>query len=192
RRPVVLEDARAGLAGDALGAEQVLDRKRQTPQRGPAVAGHLLGDPGEAVQTLPSGGPVALSACQIGAEQVLFGERAGGDGGGRRGCRELEDLGGAHACGLGTRKPSSLTAGACASATSRGNEGHGSSGRRRPVSSTTCEVGGTSARSSSPILAMWSSTAESSRAIGSSSSSSSARRPRPATGRTSARSVPRA
>ena len=89
--------------------------------------------------------------------------------------------------GRGSRRRS--TAGACASATSRGRHGRGSSARSAPVTSTTCEVGGTSSRSSSPIVATWSSTAESSRAIGSISSSASSRRARRATCRTSSRAI---
>ena len=59
-------------------------------------------------------------------------------------------------CGLGTRKPPSATSGACASTTSRGRQGRGSSGRSALGTSTTCDVGGTPSRSSSPIFSMCS------------------------------------
>ena len=59
----------------------------------------------------------------------------------------------------------------------------------RPSTATTCEVGATRSRSSSLIRAMWSSTLDSSRAIGSISSSASASRASAATCSTSSRSI---
>ena len=45
RRAVVLEDLRAGLARDALGAEQVLDRDRDAGERAAVARRRLVGDP---------------------------------------------------------------------------------------------------------------------------------------------------
>src|SRR6185436_13712457 len=57
----------------------------------------------------------------------------------------------AHAPGLGTRKPPSAGSGASSRIFSRGQLSRGSSARRTFSTSTTCEVGSTSSRSSSLI-----------------------------------------
>src|SRR3712207_9485352 len=66
---------------------------------------------------------------------------------------EAEDLL-AHACGLGTSKPSLRTAGAASRISSRGQLGRGSSGRSALVIGTTCDVGGEPSRLSSPNFSM--------------------------------------
>ena len=99
----------------------------------------LLGDPREAVQPVLAGGAVGGRALAVEREQLRGGQLAGRDLAGGLGAAEREHR--AHACGLGTRKPSSVASGACASATSRGRHACGSSSRSRPVTSTTCEVG---------------------------------------------------
>ena len=140
RRQVALEDLRPRLAGYALGAEQVLHRQRHTVQssapgalRG-AVAGRRLRrsagrHPREAVQ--PRSRRRARRRGR-GRPRTAPPPRARR----RRSSppparRTADDLSVAHACGLGTEKPSSLTAGAWASATSRGSESRGSSARSR-------------------------------------------------------------
>ena len=71
----------------------------------------------------------------------------------------------------------------------RGRHSRGSSGRRAFGTSTTCDVGGTPSRSSSPIFSMCSRMFESSAEIFVTSSSLSSRRARRATCRTCSRSI---
>ena len=136
RRQVALEDPRAGLAGHALGAEQVLDRQRHAAERRPrrAVPRAPVGDPGEAVQALLAGRPVGGGAGAVGLEQLPRRERPGGD---RRRRPALADSPRTSVAlmpaGSGPGNPPSLTAGACARATSRGSDGRGSSARSAPV-----------------------------------------------------------
>ena len=68
RRPVALEDPRAGLAGDAFGTEQVLDRERHAGQRRRGRSGgrcrRLVRDPRERVE-LVGGGALAIGVEQL-------------------------------------------------------------------------------------------------------------------------------
>src|SRR5205807_2311798 len=154
-RPVALEDLRARLRGHALGAEEVLDGERDA-----LVGRRLLGDPDERVEL------VSGRALAVGLEELARAELAAPERVARLLCRQLD-----HACGLGTRKPSSVRAGAAASATSRGRQGRGSSARSALAISTTCEVGGTPSRSSSSIFSIQSRTLLSSPTMRSTSSS---------------------
>ena len=143
-RAVALEDPRAGLARDALRAEQVLDRDGDAGERSVAGLRSGVGDPGEGV-VLVGGGAGAVAVPQLGGVEVA---RADARGRGGRGQGE----GVAHAGagpGLGTRKPPWSASGALWSATSAGSEGRGSSARRAFSTAITCEVGSTSARSPS-------------------------------------------
>ncbi len=132
-RSVALEDLRARLRGDALGAEQVLDPDRDAAERATRVDGLrivLAADPGEGVEVVGQRA-VAVEAPQLAAREIA---RANALGGLRR--RQLEDL--AHpAPGLGTRKPPRAGSGALSSAFSRGSEGRGSSARRTFSTATT-------------------------------------------------------
>ncbi len=82
RRQIPLEDARARLAGHALGAEQILDRERHAAQRSGTRAvlrGRALGDPREAVQPLIARGAVGGGALAVDVEQLTRGQRPVGD-----------------------------------------------------------------------------------------------------------------
>ncbi len=120
-RPVALEDLRAGLARDALGAEEVLDGDGDAAQRGVAIdlrRGDLAGDPGERVEL------VGERALAVGRPQLAVVDRAGAHALGGLGRGQIEQV--AHAGdapGLGTRKPPCAGSGALASATSRGSDG---------------------------------------------------------------------
>ena len=163
RRAVALEDLRAGLARDALGAEQVLDadrdaaeRRRRRRRRASSSSAH----PGEGVERRRR----RALAVEVARARRRRGRpplpRSAACGGG-----QLEQLAHADAGpGLGTRKPPSAGVGRALQRDSRrGSDGRGSSARSAFSTSTTCEVGSTSARSpSSPIFSMWSSTFESS------------------------------
>src|SRR5207244_3854786 len=75
---------------------------------GRAVLRGSLADPREAVEAIVARGAIRRRALVVGVEQLLRRQRPGSDRLGRRAGGELEDVGRAHACGLGTRKPSSL------------------------------------------------------------------------------------
>src|SRR6185503_3988121 len=126
---------RPGLARDARGAEEVLDRDRDAAQR--TAAGYrrcVLGDPDVGVEGV-GGRALAVEGEVLGGVEV-----AGLDGVGRLLGGELDH----EAPGLGTRKPPRAASGALSSARSTGIEGRGSSARRAFSTSMTCEVGGTS------------------------------------------------
>ena len=125
RRPVALEDPRAGGGLDPLGAEQVLDRERGAAQgvaAGAARAG--LGSPQVGVE-LVAGGRLG-----VGVEVLVGGDLPRLDPPDRGRGAELDQLsrigaGLAHACGEGTRKAPSAGSGAFSSARSRGRLGSG-------------------------------------------------------------------
>ena len=184
RRQVALEDARAGLARDALGAEQVLDRRagpRRAGRRPARLGGAPRRPPGEGVE-LVVGGALAVGLEQLAAPSSPARRRSAACAAVVRSSSLIPRR------GSGPRSRPRATAGACASATSRGSDGRGSSGRSTFSTSTTCDVGSTSSRSSSEIFSMWPRTFDSSHAIRSTSSSVEARRASAATWRTCARS----
>jgi hypothetical protein len=88
----------------------------------------------------------------------------------------------------GTRKPSSAGSGASSSISSRGHDGRGTSSPKRFESARGCDVGGTSASSSSEMCPMCSRMPERSRRKPSTSSSARPIRARPAACSTSSRS----
>ena len=147
RRPVALEDARAGGARHVLDAEEVLHGERDAGERALAAVRARPRHPQEGAKLL---GRRAL-AVEARTARRRRARPARDLLGGLRG-RERRSRCSRH--GLGTRKPSSVASGAFASARSRGRHGRGSSGRSTFSRSTTCEVGSTPSRSSSPICSM--------------------------------------
>ena len=193
RRQVALEDPRAGLARHALGAEQVLDGERALPRSAPPAAAVRRPSGATHVKQFSPCSPgraVGCGAGAVGLEQLAGGQRARVDRGGRGRGRQLEDLR-ARSClrawdeealvaDGGRLREHDLARQATAAA-------HRRAARRSPPPRG--RSAGRPSRSSSPIRAMWSRTADSSRAIGSISSSASSSRARRATCSTSSRSI---
>ena len=102
RRAVALKDPRSGLAGNPLGAEQVLDGHRDTAERR-AEVGTLLGGrvrhPGERVQLIGRG------AFAVGIEQLGRDRSPGTDTLGCLRSRQLDQVAHLPAPGLGTPNP---------------------------------------------------------------------------------------
>ena len=180
-RPVALEDARAGRAGHALDAEQVLDRHRR--QRRPGRAGRLLGHPQVGAEVV-AGGALALELEQLGGATPR-----------RRAIRSRLLRGGeaeqvAHEPpGLGTRKPPSATSGAPRAPARAAGSGAARPRAARSRARPRARWARRPSRSSSSIFSTWSRIVDSSPGMRSTSSSVSRRRASRATWSTWSRSI---
>ena len=154
RRAVALEDPRARLARHALGAEEVLDGERHAARAAPSA----VGASGASSATHSEGVELVGRGARRGRPRTARARSRSPRSTAPAACAAVRRRSSAlMPCGLGTRKPPSCDVGRLRERDlARQARAAARRGAARSATSTTCVVGGTPSRSSSPIFSMWS------------------------------------